>query len=396
MARHALATMVLVAVACASEGFPPGGPEDLVPPVVVESEPADRAVNAEPDQKIVLRFDEIISEQQSNAIDDFVRVNPDVPEFDAELDGDTITLTPDGPMMDGVTYSVTVLPGLQDRDRNATVIPRTILFSVGGEQPITLSIVRATIVRDSVPARGATYRIESVEDSFAYQWDADSAGQVRAEAVAFGRYVATAWIENVRPFGWQETEEAGARDTFAISLENRAYDATYRIAVVDTTAPLVERAETPESRSIVVGFDDRLADDPPIETDMVRLYESEPSLWGLEALADTLVVESVRARRLELVDVERVGQDELRIVPAEPLRGDRYYRIEVVGALNLSGLVSDETGGLSFQPEYEGAAVFRSDPIPWPGEPGPAPEPESEPESEPEPESEADAAEPDS
>ena len=45
------------------------------------------------------------------------------------------------PMLDGVTYSVTVFPGLQDRGGNASRESRTILFSVGGETPITLSLV---------------------------------------------------------------------------------------------------------------------------------------------------------------------------------------------------------------------------------------------------------------
>ena len=120
-------------LACASEGFPPGGPEDKVPPVLIASDPAERAVNAEPNQPILLEFDEIIDERLADQIGDFIHINPDVPEFEAELDDNKITLTSQEPLLDGVTYSVTILPGLEDRDRNATVTPKTRRFACGGE-----------------------------------------------------------------------------------------------------------------------------------------------------------------------------------------------------------------------------------------------------------------------
>ena len=48
--RSVPAALLLALFACASEGFPPGGPEDLAAPVLVETDPAHRAVNATPEQ----------------------------------------------------------------------------------------------------------------------------------------------------------------------------------------------------------------------------------------------------------------------------------------------------------------------------------------------------------
>jgi hypothetical protein len=124
---------------------------DEAPPALVETEPADRAVNAVSDQAIRLRFDEPIGERSGSEIGTLILVNPETPAFDIRLEDETITLSPDAPLADGVTYMVTILPGLEDRDGNRTTRPRTILFSVGGERPITLSIVRVTIVQDSLP-----------------------------------------------------------------------------------------------------------------------------------------------------------------------------------------------------------------------------------------------------
>ena len=358
---------------CASEGFPPGGPVDEAPPVLIESEPADRSVNAAPDQAIRLRFDEAIGERGIGDLASWILVNPDTPEFDIRLDGEEITLSPNAPMAEGVTYMVTILPGLQDRDGNATTAARTILFSTGGERPITLSIVRATIVQDSLPAALARYHLEALGHELDYSMVADSQGRIEMEGVAYGSYEATAWIERVRPDGWQLTDEPGARDTFEISAEERAREATYRIAVVDTTAPVIVTVETPESRSLAVTLDDDLAADPAVTAGSIRLWEADPDLANAEIPLDSLAPAELRVRRIAISAVELSGARGLVVVPAEPLRKDRIYRIELA-VQNRSGLPATQDGGRTFRPDYEGSAIWPSERVPLPeAEPALAP-----------------------
>ncbi|HUP00261.1 MAG TPA: Ig-like domain-containing protein [Gemmatimonadota bacterium] len=368
LALHAAlgpAALLGFAAACASEGFPPGGPEDLTPPVLVESSPADRAVNATPDQAIRLTFDEVIDDQQLGQLPRLILVNPDVPDFDIELDEDTVTLAPQAPMAPGVTYSVTILPGLRDRAGNATVEPRTIFFSVGGEEPITLSIVRGTILRDSVPAIGALYRLENTDAGYGYTAVADSEGQVELEAVEYGPYVATAWLETVSPQGWQMTEEPGAQDTFELSLDQRSHEATYRIAVVDTTAPVVVSVATPSSRLIEVTLDDPLPADDLLTPAQVELYAGAAGLPA-DISPDSLPLESVRTQRLSIERIERSGPTAFQVVPEQPLVRGGVYRIDPIGIVNASGLRAGPEAGRTFRAEYEGPRVFQSEPIPWP------------------------------
>ena len=361
-----LSALLLLAAACASEGFPPGGPEDRLPPVLVESEPALRAVNASPDQAITLTFDEVIDDRQLGELRQLIRVNPDVPEFDLELEENIVTLIPLEPMMDDMSYTVTVLPGVRDREGNATTEPQSILFSVGGEVPITLSIVRATIVDEKgEPAAGALYRLDNTETEFGYTMTADSQGKIEAEAVAYGPYVATAWIERVRPEGWQMTEEPGARDTFELSLEKRAYEATYHLAVVDTTAPVVTAVTTPESRLIRVTIDDQLPEGVTLRLERVQLYEVDPGVESDTPL-DSIPVDRQRFRRLGIAGVTVAGRTEIQVVPVVPLDRERIYRIELVGVENASGVAGTGEGGLPFRPEYEGPRVFESELLPWP------------------------------
>jgi Bacterial Ig-like domain len=337
---------------------------DEAPPALVETEPADRAVNAASDQAIRLRFDEPIGERSGREIGTLILVNPETPAFDIRLEDETVTLSPDAPMADGVTYMVTILPGLEDRDGNRTTRPRTILFSVGGERPITLSIVRVTIVQDSLPVPLASYHLEGVGHDLDYTMTADSQGRIEMEGVAYGRYEGTAWLERVRPEGWQITDEPGARDTFELSVDRRAHDVTYRIAVVDTTAPFVLTVETPESRMLRITLDDPLASDPPVDAAAVRLWEAEPGLAATDIPLDSMDLEDVRARRIAIAAVERRGASELEVVPAEPLRKDRVYRVELA-VENASGLPAEPEGGRTFRPRYEGPAVWPAERVPW-------------------------------
>jgi hypothetical protein len=362
--------LVALLAGCASEGFPPGGPEDLAAPVLVETDPAHRAVNATPDQAITLTFDEVIDDRQLGELARIIRVNPDDPEFDIELDENVITLAPEEPLHEDLTYSVTVLPGIRDREGNASVRPQSILFSVGGEVPITLSVVRARVLDESGgPAVGALYRLDNTAAEFGYTMTADSQGEIEAEAVAYGPYVATAWIERVRPEGWQTTEEPGARDTFELSDASRAHESTYRLAVVDTTAPIVTAVLTPESRLLRITLDDAIPEGAILVPARIGVYEAAPDV-DPDAELDSVPVERQRFRRIAVVRAVRAGPTEIQVETAEPLERGRVHRLELVGLENASGVAATPDGGLPFRPAYEGPVIYPSEPLPWPG-PGP-------------------------
>lgn len=370
LAAALVAALVALVAACASEGSPPGGPPDHSPPALIESDPAERAVNATPEQAIRLTFDEEIDPRLASRLPQLILVNPDTPEFDYELDEERVILSPREPMLDGVTYMVTILPGLGDRDGNATTRARTLLFSVGGEEAIPLSVVRATIVRDTLPAVGAAYRLENGETGFAYRFVADSSGRVEAEGVEYGPYVATAWIEGVPPRGWQMTDEPGARDSFDLGAGNRAHEATYRIAVVDTTAPVVVGVQATTSHELTVRIDDRMGGEGAPPATAIRVWEGPPVGNRPDVAPDSIPAAEVRGRPIAVTAVERSGDSTLLVALAGTLAKDRFYRIELPGVENVDGLAAEPGTGRNFVPEYEGPAVRPSEPIEWtPGEP---------------------------
>ena len=339
---------------------------DNAPPVLVESDPAERAVNATPDQGIRLTFDEVIDPRMEGRLGEVIRVNPDDPDFQYTVDEERVILSPDEPMLEGVTYMVTILPGLADRNGNATTRARTILFSVGGEEPITLSLVRARIVQDTLPAPEARYLLENTETEYSYLFVADSSGIVEAEAVEFGPYVATAWIERSGPDGWQITEEPGARDTFELSPGNRSHEATYRIAVRDTTPPRIEAVNAVGPTTLRLEVDDPIAGEEPPGRAAIRLWAGPELASYPDVHPDSLPLDRVRERRIVVSAVERDGRTALRIALAEALEKDRFHRVELVGIENVEGLVIEPGTGLTFVPGYEGPEVRPAEPIEWP------------------------------
>lgn len=367
---RALARVGLVAAlagaACASQGSPPGGPEDNTPPVLVETDPADRAVNATPNQAIRLTFDDVIDPRLLPNLSQLIRVNPDSPEFDYELDDERVVLSPHEPMLDGVTYMVTLLPGLADRDGNAITRQRTILFSVGGEEAITLSLIRVQIVRDTLPAVGARYLMENTETEYSYLFIADSSGIVEAEGVEFGPYVATAWMEQAGTQEWQMTDEPGARDTFELGAGNRAHEATYRIAVVDTTAPVVVIARSTGSTTVRVETDDRLAGEGAPAATAIRVWAGPEREDYPDVSPDSIPLDRARGRRIVVSAVERAGPSALEVALAEALDRDRFHRVELVGVENVDGLAVEPGAGRTFVPEYEGPEIRPAAPIEWP------------------------------
>lgn len=60
--RRLIAAAALIAAACAQPGFPPGGPQEKVPPKLLSVKPESGAVNVRPDE-VNFQFDEVLGEQ---------------------------------------------------------------------------------------------------------------------------------------------------------------------------------------------------------------------------------------------------------------------------------------------------------------------------------------------
>lgn len=124
-----LILLVLFFLACAKEGFPPGGPEDITPPEILDTEPGNRAVRVKPDQKIVFLFSEPVEPRSAEGA---VFITP--------LSGDDVRIRVRGrhlsvdfpePLRPNITYVITLGTEIKDYRNNSMTESFTLAFSTG-------------------------------------------------------------------------------------------------------------------------------------------------------------------------------------------------------------------------------------------------------------------------
>ncbi len=121
----------VVIVACAKQGFPPGGPADETAPVLSWSIPENNTVNVAKDHAIVFRFSEAMDEE---SVEENVFIVP-IPEIWPRLSwedrGKTLVITPAGSLDDNTTYVVSIGAKASDRQRNTLDESIVLCFSTG-------------------------------------------------------------------------------------------------------------------------------------------------------------------------------------------------------------------------------------------------------------------------
>jgi hypothetical protein len=126
--------------ACASEQFPPGGPERHAPPKLIALIPDTNAVNVQTN-RAVFQFDEVVSELPSGleSLDKLFIVSPSQRKapVSAAWHRKHISLSPRGGFRPNTVYTITMLPGLTDLRGNAIKKETVLTFSTGPTIPAT-------------------------------------------------------------------------------------------------------------------------------------------------------------------------------------------------------------------------------------------------------------------
>ena len=135
------ALAISLASACAQQGAPPGGPEDLRPPVVVQTVPDTFELVETFDGLIRFEFDERISERAgSGTLDDAVIISPRTGEVLIGHNSRSLTVELVGGFLPDLVYRVTLLPVVRDLFGNEMRDPFELVFSTGAETvPTTLA-----------------------------------------------------------------------------------------------------------------------------------------------------------------------------------------------------------------------------------------------------------------
>jgi hypothetical protein len=397
-ARAALAACALAG--CARALPPPGGEEDRTPPAIIATEPAPLAVVPDFAGPVVFRFDERISERNTQ---DVVLVSPATGEVELDRGRSELRVSLAGGWRPGLVYRVILLPGIRDLFNNERSVPVELVFSTGPEIPET---ALAGLVVDRVtgrPARDVFVRALQRPDSILYITAADSGGFYALQHLPVATYEVRAFVDQNANRMFDRTEPASRPQQ--VVFQPTQDTITHELAVLpfDTTAPRLTRADARDSLQIAATVDDHLEPEASLEfvqASLLLLPDSTPvpgtpilmtadSFAAYRrALADSApAADSIPARAVPPVPPGRIGDRaprdtvpvpyrEFIVVPPAPLQPGATYVLRISGLTNISGITGGG-GEVEFttptppplRPDTGAVAPQRRDTVP----PGPRP-----------------------
>ncbi|HVE79659.1 MAG TPA: Ig-like domain-containing protein, partial [Gemmatimonadaceae bacterium] len=268
-----LTMLAALASACASPGFPPGGPEDRDPPQLEATTPDSGALDVRP-SRILFRFDEVVSERPSGAqnLNRLFLISPRDGEPRVDWDREVVRVRPRRGWRPNTTYTITMLPGMSDLRGNTAKTGAVTVFSTGSSIPPTR--IRGVVFDWPAGQLLARALVEAVSaDSTVYVTQADSSGTFELPFLPPGGYV-------VRAVGDQNgnyvRDPRELWDSVAVTLADTARVELLAF-VHDTVGPRIASLAVRDSVTIRVGFDQPIAPDAVPDTSRFTLQRADSS-----------------------------------------------------------------------------------------------------------------------
>ena len=334
--------------------MPPGGPEDVRPPVVVATIPGALEMVTDLETDIRFDFDERISERvPGGALETAISVSPTAGEYRVQHGRQSLTLKMEGGLRPGLVYRVTLNAAVSDMFGNTITDPFELIFSTGAEPvPTTL----AGEVWDRITGRPVSQAalVAIGSDSLVHRSTADRAGIFAFRYLPGGGFDVTAFQDQNRDGEPDSTEVQGLKplsiavgDTVLLDLP---------ILTPDTSAANLTGTEVLDSTTVILLFDDFLdyeqgtaGIDVTISSDsadapgIVELMHETAYIAWVEEVEDSLaILDSIEAEELATVataearaaadraaamdstvsDSTLASDSALEVAPTEPLASD--------------------------------------------------------------------------
>ena len=304
---------MLPAVACARPDAPPGGPEDRVPPVVIETIPDTFAVVDSGVREFFFRFSERISERPSaGQLNNAVAISPSVGAVRVRHSRDGIAIEAQQGLAPDRLYRVTVLPVINDMFSNTLRDPFDLVLSTGEDfvPYVVAGMVEDRITGQAVPDARVAARFGEGDDTLTHWNLTGSDGVFSMRYVPGAPYEVRAWQDRNQDgeVGDTEPQSAFSRGEFAQSP-----DTTFTILSLiepDTTPPRLASVEVRDSVTLNFEFDDYLEPEMPGAVFSGRLI--------LARLTDSAAVAVVEDTAAQAQPADTVGALEPPDPAAEP------------------------------------------------------------------------------
>lgn len=275
-ARRRLTVLgVTAAIACASQGMPPGGPPDTVPPVLLRVSPESGAVNVRP-RAVEFTFNEVIDERPRGApsLDAIVVISPSDGRPDVTWERQRIVIRPRHGWHANTAYTVTILPGLTDLRANPAGHAFRTVFATGATIPTG---VVAGAAFDWMAGRYApTARIEATigtDTLLRYASAADSLGRFSLGTLPAATFLVRAWMDQNNN-GVRDPHEPW--DTATLAIADSVRHDFYMFAH-DTLGARIGEMRVVDSTVIRLKFDHGLRADAPLTAGQVHVVIARDS-----------------------------------------------------------------------------------------------------------------------
>lgn len=290
--RPASLAIALGAIACAQQEMPPGGPNDVRPPVVVATSPAALETVTDLDTEIRFEFDERISERVAGGtLETAILVSPTAGVYEVSHGRQSLSVKVEGGLRPGLVYRVTLTPTVTDLFGNVITDPFELVFSTGGEPvPTTL----AGEVWDRITGRPVSEAVLLAvdEDSLVHRSSSDRDGIFAFRYLTAGMLDVIAFQDQNRNGEADSTEVQGvaplsiaAGDTVLLEIP---------ILTPDTSAANVTGTDVVDSTTVAILFDDFLDFDSRVENiDVTLVSDSVEAPAVIELMHETAYIEWV-------------------------------------------------------------------------------------------------------
>ena len=318
--------------------MPPGGPEDIRPPVVVATTPGALEMVTDLETDIRFDFDERISERvPGGALETAISVSPTSGEYRVQHGRQSLTVKMDGGLRPGLVYRVTLDAAVSDMFGNTITDPFELIFSTGGELvPTTL----AGEVWDRITGRPVSQAalVAIGSDSLVHRSTADRSGIFGFRYLPGGSFNLTAFQDQNRNGEPDSTEVQGLTplsiavgDTVLLELS---------ILTPDTSAANLTGTEILDSTTVILLFDDFLdyeggttGIDVTISSDSAGapgivelLHETAYIAWAEEVTDSLAILDSIEAQELaEISSVAARAAADLAAATDSGAAGDRCH-----------------------------------------------------------------------
>jgi hypothetical protein len=298
--------ILAVLLACAQQGFPPGGPPDKVPPKLLKTSPDSGARNVS-EKEVNLQYDEVLNERPGGAstLSALVLISPRDGAPHVGWHRTRLSVHGRKDWKANTTYTVTVLPGISDLRGNADKTGFELVFSTG---PEIASAYVSGVVFDwpaGHPAPNALVEAISHPDSTVYIGRADSIGRFTLPHMPAGSFVVYGWVDANSN---QDRDPHELFDSTVVTLEDTA-----RVELLgfihDSIGPHVTTVDVRDSLTLRASFDKPVDPKQPFDTAHFTLRAADSSVVPITAVVSAREIEKKRADSVSQADSIRARTD---------------------------------------------------------------------------------------